>query len=98
MNRARIARGRHLAVQLVNEASLWVPGSLVNVVSGAGDQVGPTAAVTVLAAWAIVPAAIVSASLCRNVTSSHRIRTRATAWTTEARFHHRVRWAARVRG
>jgi hypothetical protein len=45
-------------MQLVNEAAAWVPSTLANVVSGVGDDVALWAALAVLAAWAIVPAAI----------------------------------------
>lgn len=53
-----------LLVQMANDASSWVPSTLVNVLSGveaevpAADQVSIPAAVTALVAWALVPAAI----------------------------------------
>jgi hypothetical protein len=47
-----------IAVQLVNDAASWVPSTLVNVISGVSDDVGLAAALAVLAAWGIVPAAV----------------------------------------
>lgn len=47
-----------IAVQLVSEAASWVPSTLVNVVSGVSSEVSLAAALAVLAAWALIPAAI----------------------------------------
>lgn len=54
-----------LLVQLINDASDWVPSTLATVAlsgvvseDGAGADVGVAAAILALAAWAIVPAAV----------------------------------------
>ena len=47
-----------LIVQLESEAASWVPDTLTKVVSGVADDVGVTAALFAIAAWAIVPALI----------------------------------------
>ena len=47
-----------LIVQLANDASSWVPGTLASVVSGVTHEVSRPAAAAALAAWAIVPAII----------------------------------------
>jgi ABC-2 type transport system permease protein len=53
-----------LLVQMANEANSWVPSTLANVLSGVEaevattDQVGISAAILALLAWAVVPAAI----------------------------------------
>jgi ABC-type transport system involved in multi-copper enzyme maturation permease subunit len=45
-----------ILVQLANETASWLPSTLVNVVSGVGDEVGVPAALAVLAAWGLIPA------------------------------------------
>lgn len=47
-----------LAPQLVSQAASWIPGTLVNVISGVGDDPGLAGALLALAAWSLVPAAI----------------------------------------
>jgi hypothetical protein len=47
-----------LATQLASGAASWIPGTLVNVVSGVVDDPGLPAALSALAAWSLVPAAI----------------------------------------
>lgn len=53
-----------LIVQMVSDASSWVPSTLANVISGvepevaAVDQVGIPAAIVALLLWAVVPAAV----------------------------------------
>jgi ABC-2 type transport system permease protein len=47
-----------LAVQMVSEASSWVPATLATVLSGVTSEVGILAALAAMAAWAAVPAAI----------------------------------------
>jgi ABC-2 type transport system permease protein len=60
-----------LLVQMANEASSWVPSTLVNVLSGveaevaSSEQVSIPAAVLALVAWAAVPAAIGLVSVLR---------------------------------
>lgn len=57
-----------LIIQLVNDATAWVPSTLANVVAGVADDVGTPAALLAIAAWALVPAAIgVLAVLRRDV-------------------------------
>jgi len=46
-----------LVVQLASGTASWMPSVLANVVSGVGTDVGQTAAVAAIAAWAVVPAA-----------------------------------------
>lgn len=47
-----------LVVQLANDTASWMPANLANVLSGIVDDVSVPAALVVLSAWAIVPAAI----------------------------------------
>lgn len=47
-----------VAVQLSADAASWVPSTLANVVSGVGEQPSFSAALTTLAIWGILPAAI----------------------------------------
>lgn len=46
-----------LVVQFLNDAS-WVPSTVVNVISGVGEEPGLPAALAILAAWGLIPAAI----------------------------------------
>jgi hypothetical protein len=46
-----------LVVQLVSDAASWIPPTLFAVVSGVSTEVSLWAALTALAAWALVPAA-----------------------------------------
>ena len=47
-----------LIVQLVSDATSWVPGTLANVLSGVGHDVSRPAALAALAAWATIPALV----------------------------------------
>jgi len=47
-----------LVVQLVPKAISWVPGELAAVLSGVSSEVGLLAAMAVVAAWGIIPAAV----------------------------------------
>ena len=46
-----------LAVQLVSDAASWIPPTLFAVISGVSTEVSLWAALTAVAAWALVPAA-----------------------------------------
>lgn len=54
-----------LLVQLASETSSWIPNTLANVLSGVDDTVTPGAALAVILAWALVPAAIGLASVIK---------------------------------
>lgn len=47
-----------LVVQLANDTASWMPANLANVISGTVDDISPTAALTALVLWALVPAVI----------------------------------------
>lgn len=47
-----------LVVQLLSDAASWLPDALNRVVAGVGGDIGVPAALAVLAAWALVPAAL----------------------------------------
>lgn len=47
-----------LVVQLLTDAASWLPDALNRVVAGVGGDIGVPAALAVLAAWALVPAAL----------------------------------------
>ena len=54
-----------LLVQLASETSSWVPSTLANALSGVSDTVTPGAALAVILAWALIPAAIGLASVIK---------------------------------
>jgi hypothetical protein len=50
--------GPPIVAQLVNDAAAWVPGSLISVISGLGENPGLGTAIAALAIWGLVPAVI----------------------------------------
>ena len=54
-----------LVVQLVNDAASWIPPTLGAVISGVNNDVNPWAALAVLLAWGLVPAAVGSLAVQR---------------------------------
>jgi ABC-2 type transport system permease protein len=50
--------GPPIVAQLMSDAAAWVPGTLISVISGVGEQPGMAAAIAALAAWGLIPAVI----------------------------------------
>jgi hypothetical protein len=50
--------GPPIVAQLLSNAAAWVPGTLISVISGVGEQPGMATAIAALAEWGLIPAVI----------------------------------------